>query len=303
MHAVHQRDNLTACLLMVVSMAFFAVEDLFLKWSASELPAGQIIAMLGLAGAALLAAVTRHKGQRVWSRQALTRPAMIRCWAEGLGNMLYVPALALVSLSVNAAILQAAPLVVTLGAALFLGEHVGWRRWSAIAVGLAGVIVILRPGTEGFQWAAVLTVLCVVLLAARDLTTRTVPHSITTLQLMTWGYMAIVPAGLILMLIQRDAPVLPLPHQWTGLGVALVCGLIGYYAVTLATRLGEASAVAPFRYTRLVFALILAGIFLGERPDAFMLTGTLLVIGSGLYTFAREARLRRQASPVAGQPV
>ncbi|TGD62908.1 DMT family transporter [Tabrizicola sp. WMC-M-20] len=86
------------------------------------------------------------------------------------------------------------------------------------------------------------------------------------------------------------------PSQWLDLTGALITGLFGYYAVTAAMRLGEVSVVAPFRYARLVFAMILAMIFLGERPDVWMLTGSALVIGSGLYTFMREARVKRALS-------
>lgn len=288
---------------MVGSMASFSLEDLFLKWAAGVMPAGQIIAMLGLAGALFFSVLVWRNGQSVFTRQALSRPVMLRNITEAAGSMLYIPALALLPLSVNSAILQAAPLVVTLGASFFLGEMVGWRRWTAISVGLIGVLTILQPGTDGFRLAGLLTVGCVVLLAARDLSTRVIPRETSTVQLTAWAYIALVPAGLLLMLFERELPINPLPMEWAGLGVALICGIVGYYAVTLATRMGEASVVAPFRYTRLVFALVLSAIFLGERPDIWMAFGSVLVVGSGLYTFAREARLRARPSPLAGQPL
>ena len=289
-------DNPRAAALMVASMAAFAFEDLFLKRAALGLPPGQVIAMLGAGGAAVFWLFAARARQPILTRRALTGAAVLRSLSEAGATMLYITALALIPLTVNSALLQASPLVVTLGAALFLREQVGWRRWSAIGVGFTGVLIILQPGTEGFRLAGLLTVACVVLLAVRDLSTRVMDDSIGTFQLTTWAYLSLVPAGGILMAVQGQSPILVASAHWLDLLGALVTGLFGYYAVTAAMRLGEVSVVAPFRYTRLVFAMILAMIFLGERPDGWMLTGAALVIGSGLYTFAREARRKRALS-------
>ena len=288
-------DNPRAAALMVASMAAFAFEDLFLKRAAIALPPGQVIAMMGASGAAVFWLFAARLRQPILTRRALTGAALLRSLSEAGATMLYITALALIPLTINSALLQASPLVVTMGAALFLGEKVGWRRWTAIAVGFAGVLIILQPGTEGFRAAGLLTVACVGLLAARDLATRVMADSIGTFQLTTWAYIALVPAGGLLMALQGQPVQAVDPAHWLDLAGALVTGLLGYYAVTAAMRLGEVSVVAPFRYTRLVFAMILAMIFLGERPDAWMLTGAGLVIGSGLYTFAREAQRKRKA--------
>jgi len=287
-------DNTRASLLMLGSMAAFAFEDVFLKRAATALHPGQVMAMIGFAGAICFWAVAAAKGQPILTRRAFCRPALIRSLAEAGASMLYITALALIPLSINAALLQASPLVVTMGAALFLREPVGWRRWSAILVGFSGVLIILRPGTEGFEAAGLLTVACVFILAARDLSTRMMPADIGTFQLTTWAYIALVPAGLVLMVIGGIQPMAIDPAQWTDLIGALITGLVGYWAVTQAMRAGDVSFVAPFRYSRLVFAIILAAIFFEERPDVWMLTGASLIIGSGLYTFARERRLRRK---------
>lgn len=292
-----QTDNSRGAALMVGSMAAFAAEDLFLKRAAIALPPGQVIAMLGAVGGLCFWAIAAFRGEAILSRAALSRPALIRTLSEAGATMLYITALALIPLSINAALLQASPLVVTMAAALFLGEKVGWRRWTAIAVGFAGVLIILRPGTDGWQPAGLLTVLCVVILAARDLSTRIMPASIGTFQLTTWAYLALVPAGLALMAIRDTAPQMVDPTKWLDLFGALVTGLVGYWAVTAAMRLGEVSVVAPFRYSRLIFVLILAAIFLGERPDGWMICGAFLVIGSGLYTFWREAVRKSKGQP------
>ncbi|WP_349037527.1 DMT family transporter [Pseudotabrizicola sp. 4114] len=289
-------DNPRAAGLMVASMAGFALEDLFLKRAASAMPPGQVIAMMGAGGAVVFWLIAARLRQPILTRRALTGAAALRTLSEALAAMLYITALALIPLSVNSALLQASPLVVTMGAALVLGEKVGWRRWTAIAVGFLGVLIILQPGTEGFRLAGLLTVACVFLMASRDLSTRVMHVSIGTFQLTTWAYLGLVPAGLVLMAMQGQSLQAIDPSQWVDLTGALVTGLFAYYAVTAAMRLGEVSVVAPFRYARLVFAMILAMIFFGERPDVWMLTGAALVIGSGLYTFAREARVKRALS-------
>ncbi len=287
-------DNTAATLLMVGAMAAFAVEDLFLKRAAMALPPGQVIAMMGLGGALVFWAMAALKGQKVLTRRALKGAPVLRSLSEAGATMLYITALALIPLSVNSALLQASPLVVTMGAALFLGEPVGWRRWTAIGIGFAGVLIVLQPWNDGFQAAGILTVFCVVALASRDLSTRAMPADIATFPLVSWAYMALVPAGAVLMAIGGHPLTAIDPTRWFDLAMALVSGLFGYYAVTAATRLGEAAVVAPFRYTRLVFALILAMLFLGERPGPAMLIGATLIIASGLYTFARE-RMRARS--------
>ncbi|MFN3281546.1 MAG: DMT family transporter [Tabrizicola sp.] len=288
-------DNTRAALMMVASMACFAVEDLFLKRSAEAMPPGQVLALTGAAGACVFWALAAGQRQVVLSRDALRGVPLWRTLAEAAAAMLYIMALALAPLSMTSALLQASPLVVVAGAALFLGERVGWRRWASILVGFAGVLVILEPWGAAFDPTGLLTVACVVVLAARDLLTRVMPARIGTFQVATWAYLGLVPSGALLMAVMGQAFVWPTPWQWAGLTGALVSGLFGYYAVVAAMRLGEVSVVAPFRYTRLVFALAIAMVLLGERPGATTLVGAALVVGSGLYAFARE-RARKRAS-------
>lgn len=296
-------DNLRASLWMVLAMALFAVEDLLIKFVTRSVPAGEIIALFGVAGALLWGGLAVRSGVALAGRGLIDRHVLIRNGAEALGSIAYVTALATIPLATASAILQSAPLAVTVGAALFLGERVGWRRWAAIGLGLAGVLMILRPGPEPMSAGALLAVGSVVLLAARDLATRRVPAGIHTLQLMTWAYLAVVPAGLVLMWIDGTGPVLPGPADAARLAIASVLGAAGYFGVTHAMRLGEAAAVAPFRYVRMVFALALAMGVLGERPDAWVLGGTALIVGTGLYALARARRRGGAAAAVAASPV
>ena len=291
--ATQAAENTRAALMMVGSMAFFAVEDLFLKRSAEALPPGQVLALTGAAGACVFWALAARQGQPILSPVALHRIPLARTLAEAAAAVLYILALALAPLTMTSALLQASPLVVVAGAALFLGETVGWRRWASVVIGFVGVLVILEPWDAAFDPTGLLTVACVLVLAVRDLTTRAMPARIGTFQVATWAYLGLVPAGVALMAAMGQGFVWPTPGQWAGLGGALVSGLFGYYAVVAAMRLGEVSVVAPFRYARLVFAMAIAMVFLGERPSGSTLLGAAIVVGSGLYAFARA---RKRAS-------
>jgi drug/metabolite transporter (DMT)-like permease len=141
-------------------------------------------------------------------------------------------------------------------------------------------------------------VLSVFLLAARDLSSRLVPREISSAQLAAWGFIVIVPAGLAMLLLAGRSLVMPEAADVARYGAALVVGSLGYYSLIAATRTGEVSAVVPFRYTRMVFALVLGYLVFGERPDTWMLIGTALVVAAGLYTIWRTALRQRSGEPL-----
>ena len=285
--------NLRASLWMVVAMAAFAVEDAVIKHLAAQMPVGQIMLVLGLGGFAAFGLLLRPRGLRLFTPEALRGAVLLRNLCEIVGAGGVVLAIALLPLATVTAILQAMPLVVTLGAALFLGEAVGWRRWGAILVGLAGVMIIIRPGAADFDPAALVAVVAVLGLAGRDLATRRVPVRVHSLQLAGWGFGMLVPAGLVLMLAGAP-PMAPAMGQWLWLIAALASGMLAYGALVAATRSGDIAATVPFRYSRLVFAMLIGLIFFGERPDGWTLAGSALVVGAGLFSFWREMRLRRR---------
>jgi len=275
---------------MVLSMAGFAVEDVLFKAASAALPVGQAVLLFGLAGFALFAALCRRAGEPVWHPAILTPTLLLRSGFELSGRLFYALALAFTPLASTSAILQAAPLVVTLGAVLVFGETVGWRRWLAMALGFTGVLMILRPGLDAFEPASLFAVLGMIGFAGRDLATRASPPAMSTAQIGTLGFAVLVWAGLILALVRGEPPVWPAPLPLVQLAGAAVVGAFAYGALTLAMRSGAVSVVAPFRYSRLVFALILAVIVFGERPDGWTLAGAAVIVGAGLYSFARQAR-------------
>lgn len=280
--------------LMTGSMALFAVEDMFLKLAAAGMPTGQILLVTGAFGLIVFGGMARAQGHSLIDRTILHPLVLTRLLAEMLSSFAYILAIAAVPLPIVAAVLQATPLAVTLGAVLFMGETVGWRRWAAIGVGFAGVLIVVRPGTEGFTPAVLWMVLCVATLAMRDLVSRRIPRGISTAQVSGWGVGSVVALGLGMGAVQGW--VMPDGTQALWLLGAMIFGNAGYWAITQSTRVAEASVIAPYRYARLVFVLIFAVLVFDERPDAATMLGAALIIGSGLYAFMRERqRLRARA--------
>lgn len=280
-------DNQRGAALMTASMAGFAVEDLLVKLAARGLPVGEVMAIEGAVGALVFAAASWRRGEAVVPHAFLAPVLVLRSLFEVAGRLFYALAFVLTTLSATSAILQATPLVVVAGAAVLFRERVGWRRWAAVAAGLAGVLVILKPGVEGFTLLSLLAVAGMLGFAGRDLATRAAPLHLSNRQLGTLGFAMLALAGLIGLAFDRPA-VMPGVEDWTILAGATAFGLAGYHALTAAMRTGEVSAVTPFRYTRLLFALVLAMIFVGERPDAAVWAGSALVVLAGLYGLTRR---------------
>lgn len=291
-------ENLRGIGLMILAMALFAIEDMFLKFAAVDLPTGQIVFLSGALGMPVFFILARRAGARVISRGFLHPSVLARNFGEMIGTLGYITALALVPLATVSAVLQALPLGVTMAAALFLGEPVGWRRWSAIAVGFLGVLLVIQPGTEGFRPEALWVLLTVAGLTLRDLATRAIPAGSSTAQVSGWGLGSVALLGLFMMIWQGDWS-MPTAAQSLPLVGAALFGTVGYAAIIAATRHGDVSVVSPFRYTRLIFAVIIAALFFHELPNSLTWWGAALIIGSGLYSFARERR-RKAALPMAG---
>jgi drug/metabolite transporter (DMT)-like permease len=288
-------SNLQGILLVICAMAAFTVEDAFIKHLSGTIPVGQILLYLGLATCAVFAIAARLKRQRLFAPEAWRRPFLLRMLAEGGAAMAFTTSLSLVDLSVVAAVFQTTPLAITLGAALFLGEDVGWRRWSAIIVGFMGVLLIIRPGLAGFEPAALLVLVSVVCVAARDLITRRIDAAVDSTVISFQGFAASVVAGPVLLLTTGTPLVALNPIEGSLLLGTIVSSAIGYYGIVAAMRIGEASAITPFRYTRLLFSIIAGVLIFGERPNLLTLTGAALIIATGLYTVLRERKLARQA--------
>ncbi len=287
-------ENFRGIVLMVLSMALFAVEDMFLKWAVVDLPVGQVVFASGAFGALVFVLIARSHGHGVFVAAARHPAVVARNIGEMVGTLGYVIALSVVPLTTVSAVLQALPLAITLGAALFMSEQVGWRRWTAIALGFLGVMLVIQPTSDGFSALALWVLVTVAGLALRDLAARMIPKSCSNAQVSAWGMMAVSTLGILMMAFSGGVR---MPDGWETLVLvgALVFGTAGYWAIIAATRTGEVSVVAPFRYTRLVFAMAIGATVFGERPNALTLIGAAIIILSGIYAYAREqARKKAQ---------
>jgi drug/metabolite transporter (DMT)-like permease len=279
-------ENQRGAAFMTVSMAGFAVEDVFVKIAAETLPLGQVLLTMGLAGMLVFAAMARWRGEAILPPAFLSRPMLVRSAFEVTGRLFYGLAITLTALSTTSAILQATPLVVVAGAALVFRERVSLQRWLAVLIGFTGVLVILRPGSD-FSVLSLLAVVGLLGFAGRDLATRAAPVGLSNRQLGALGFAMFAAAGAVLLAISGGAKV-PDLGTTTMLAAGAVFGMAGYHALTYAMRTGEVSAVTPFRYTRLVFAMILAMVLFGERPDLATWIGAALVVGSGIFALTRS---------------
>ncbi|OWY15806.1 EamA family transporter [Thioclava sp. JM3] len=287
-------ENLRGSVLMVIAMAAFAMEDMFVKSASTHLAVGVVLMLFGLGGMAVFGVLITARGQRLLHPALASKPLLIKLALEVVGRLGYTLGIALTPLSNASAILQATPLVVVAGAAVVFSERVGIRRWVAVGIGFIGVLIVLRPGLEGFVPAALWTVLGMLGFAGRDLATRACPPVLSNFQLSFYGFMMLIPTGVLILLIFGGVTTPDLVSLRDVAG-AVAFGSLAYWSLTKAMRMGEVSVITPFRYTRLIFALILGAVVFGERPDTAMIFGAALIVASGLYTLVEGRRSRIRA--------
>ncbi len=273
---------------MTVSMALFAIEDMFLKAAAREVPVGQVVLSAGLIGILAFRLLARRQGAAPFPPAFLSRGMLVRSGFEVAGRLFYALAIALTPLATASAILQATPLVVVAGAAVLFGEKVGPLRWAAVGIGFAGVLAVLAPGMEGFSALSFLALAGMLGFAGRDLATRAAPPSLSNAQLGVAGFLMLALSGAVILAFEGG----PVEMSLRAAGLTLACATFavgGYHALTLAMRTGEIGAVAPFRYTRLVFAMALGLLVFGERPEGSTLLGAAVIVGAGLMALRRRS--------------
>ena len=196
-------------------------------------------------------------------------------------------ALTNVPLSIVGAVTQASPILVAVGAVVFLKETVSWRRWSSIAIGFCGVVLVIQPWGESLDYAVLWAVLALVGFSVRDLVTRLTPPDIASTSLATFTMVAALPFTATWVLFTGEK-FFPAEINWIIVGCMVILGSVGYLLLITSLRLGELSAIMPFRYSRIVFLLIFGVLFFGESPSLSMLLGSALVIVSGIYLMWRE---------------
>lgn len=272
---------------MVIAMAAFTFNDALSKLASQAMNPGQLMLVRGLFATVLISLFAWRQGALKGARRYLHPMVGLRLFGEVGATLTFLASLPNLPLANVSAVLQALPLAVTIGAALFLGESVGWRRWLAITAGFGGVLVIVRPGMDGFNIYSVLMLVSVAFCAIRDLATRNIPDHVPSLFVSTatsaivtlTGALTVVPFG-----------------GWKPMSVdmviilacAAVLVLFGYQFVIKAMREGDISFIAPFRYTSLIWAIILSMVVFDDVPDGATIVGSVLIVASGLYSLYRE---------------
>jgi drug/metabolite transporter (DMT)-like permease len=274
---------------MIGSMAGFAVEDAFLKSAAARVPLGEVIVIMGLLGALAFAVLARAQGTSPVPAELFRSTMIIRSGFELAGRLFYALAVASTPLSTASAILQATPLVVVCGAALIFRERVGALRWALIGAGFVGVLIILRPGGDSFDALSIFAVLGLIGFAGRDLATRAAAPSLSMAQLGLAGFAVLAVSGVVLM-VWNGQSVWPSSLASAQIGGATVFGILGYGALTQAMRTGQVAAVTPFRYSRLLYAMVIGIVVFGERPDATTLLGSAIIVGCGVVILSQSRR-------------
>ena len=288
-------ENLRGSLFMLLAMASFAVGDTLMKVINLDLPLSQILVIRGCIALVGFFAIAYYFKQLRNPMMILNGAFILRLLGEVIATFFFLTALFNMPMANASAIMQALPLTVSLGAAYFFGEAIGWRRILAISIGFAGVLMIVKPGLEGFTIYSLYCLVGVAGTTLRDLATRKLPKDIPSLfvSLVTVGVVLVM--GLLLSLFENWQPV---GVREIGFLTAAACFLMtGFFGIVSAMRVGEVALVTPFRYTVLIFAVALGFLVFSEVPDQLTIAGSLIIVLSGVYTLYRE-RVRGQKNPM-----
>ncbi|MGB7336972.1 MAG: DMT family transporter [Salaquimonas sp.] len=285
-------ENIRGSSFMVLSMAGFAINDTIVKSVGESLNLGQTLFIRGCFACIAIFIMAHFFGHLRPIREMLSKPILVRAAGEMLATFAFVTALFHIPIANVAAIFQALPLALTLYAALFLREQVGWRRLAAICVGFIGILIIIRPGTDGFNIYSLLVLIAVAGSVLRDVTTRKLPKTTPSLMVTLITAIGVTLMGGVTALIEPWNPVSP--ANFGLLAATSIFLSIGYFGVINAMREGDIGFVSPFRYSVLLFSIIGGIVVFGDYPDQWTLLGSLIVVASGIYTLYRERIVHSQ---------
>ncbi len=282
-------DNARGALFMNVAMLAFTLNDSAMKAAMETMPLFQAITLRGLFATVLLVLVGARLGALNFRLpKADLKLLSLRCVFEVLGTLFFLVALTQMPLANLTAVMQATPLAVALAAAVFLGEKVGWRRITAIIVGFIGVMIIVRPGPDGFDLWSLLGLASVLCVVGRDLYTKGMSRAVPSVTVAITAATSVLVMGVLGSAVEGWPPV-----SMVNLGLMVLAAaslVVGYVTVVMTMRVGDISFIAPFRYTALLWAILLGWLTFGTLPDALTLIGSALVVASGIYAFLRERK-------------
>jgi drug/metabolite transporter (DMT)-like permease len=290
-------ENIRGALLMSACMAGFVLNDAMVKTVSGHLNLYQVMFLRGIFASLFI-------GLLAWRQKALFvrlswpdwKVLILRTVGEVGGTLCFLTALFNMPIANATAILQALPLVITVGAALFLGHTVGWRRYLAVLIGFSGVLIIVRPGADGFTEYAYWAIVSVLFITLRDLVTSKLSARAPSLFIALVAALSIMTVGAVMSQALPWQPVRQSDLLY--LAAAALFLMFGYLFAIMAMRVGEIAFISPFRYTVLLWAILLGIVLFDEIPDSWTMVGSTIVIAMGLYTFHRERRSRKAASTV-----
>jgi drug/metabolite transporter (DMT)-like permease len=283
-------DNYRGILYMLASCICFIVNDTFVKLASADLPIPQIIVIRSLIALPVVILFCWQQGLLVGLFRIPDRFLVWRTVGEVGGTATYLSALAHLEIANATAIGQLNPLAVTAGAAIFLGEKVGVRRWTAIAIGLFAVLLVIRPGTAGFNAWSLMALSSIFFVTGRDLASRLMPLSVHPMTVTVVSLVALIPLGLLMSIFEPwEAVTRPALLYCFGAAVTLS---VAYVLIVQAMRFGEVAVVAPFRYSFLLWALLIQIFVFSVLPDGLTLLGSALLVATGIYTLYRERKVK-----------
>ena len=285
------RENIVGSCLMILSMAAFAGEDSVIKALSEELPVSQIIFLIGIGGALVFAITGVLLKREILVPEINSLPMHARIVTEIFGRIFYSLALSLTSLSSTTMILQATPLIVVIGASIFFNEKVGVVRWLAIGLGFVGVLMIISPEEAEFNLLSLLAIFGMLGFAFRDLASRAASPKLNIFTLGCHGFLSLAVAGIILGLILGQSFLTISGNTWLFLAAGVSLGVVGYGSLISAMRIGEVSAITPFRYTRLIFGLSIGYFIFNEHVGINAAIGCVLIVLSS-FTVLYRGRTR-----------
>ena len=280
-------ENLLGAALMTCCVLAYVLNDAVMKLLFADIDFFQAIFLRGLVSLPpllILALMTKTLLQKYSTKNQ--RLIIIRILAEIGTTVTFLTALKHMPLANVTAILQSLPLAITMAAAIFLGEPVGWRRWSAICVGFIGVLIIIRPGLAGFNSYSLLALAAVILLTVREISTRQLDNKIPTVTVALSTTLGIT-AFAALMLIGTEWADINFA-SWSLIIAAAAAVTVATLLSVVAMRTGDIGFVSTFRYTSLIGAIGLGILLFGEWPDGITLMGAAIIAFAGIYSLYRE---------------
>lgn len=297
------RENVRGIATLSACNLLFLINDTLIKLANEGMPLSEILFFRGLTATILIIPLVVMSGAHKEIPLLRNWPLFWRTVAEIFAAATYLLALFQIPITNANTIAQVVPLMVTAAGAIFFGEAVGARRWSAIVVGFIGVIIVVRPGLEGFNAYGLLAVAAAFFITLRDVTTRMMPRGLSAILVALVTGAAVGLSAPLVALLLGETWVMPTPKGLALIFAAVFFLIGGYLTAVDFMRHGDISVVAPFRYTIIIWAIIIGFIVWHEVPDWPMLIGTGIIAASGIYTFRRErnlARLREEAASGEG---